>query len=130
MSAQDIGVIIRSALAADPTVAAAVDDRIFPEEAPEEAALPLIVYAVRVANPGEGTAPIWDAVIDVHCYTAEDDQAQALAVGADGVLGGMAGHYSGTWLKPLTLESWQDSRDADNNIWARLLSYSGIVARM
>ncbi len=129
MSAQDVDVIVRTALAADPTITAAVAGRIFPEEAPEDEPLPLIVYGVRLNNAADGNAPIWDAKIDCHCYAEDDDEVQALAVAADTVLAGMAGHSNGTWLKPLTLDGWEPARDADNNLWGRLLSYGGLVVR-
>lgn len=129
MSAQDVGVIIRTALTTDPTVTEVVAGRIFPEEAPEDEPLPLIVYAVRLNKGADGDAPIWDVTVDVHCYTADDDAAQALAVAADAVLSGMTWHSNGTWLKPLTLDGWDEARDADNNLWGRLLSYGGLVVR-
>lgn len=129
MSAQDVDVIVRTALASDPTVASLVDARIYPEEAPENEDLPLIVYGVRVNNPSDGNAPIWDVAVECHCWAEDDTEAEALAAACDTVLAGLTGNSNTTSLRPLTLESWEPARDADNNVWGRLLGYSGLVVR-
>lgn len=129
MSAHDVAVIIHAALVDDAGVAALVGERIYREEAPEGEPLPLIVYGVRVNNPADGNAPMWDVTVECHCWAADDDEAEALAAAADTVLAGFTGHSNGTWLRPLTLSEWQDARDADNNEWGRLLDYSGLLLR-
>jgi hypothetical protein len=129
VSAQDVGAIVRTALAADPTVAAAVAGRIYPEEAPADEPVPLIVYGVRVNNPADGNAPIWDCTVQCHCWAEHDDEADALATACDTVLAGLTGYSNATSLRPLTLDSWEDARDADNNEWGRLLAYGGLVVR-
>jgi hypothetical protein len=119
--------IVRSMLVADPAVAALVADRVYPDESPDGAALPLIVYAARLGDPADGTMPAWRLALDVHCYAADDDTAGSLATAADVVLAGAAGSVDGTYLRPLALDAWQPGRDADLSEWSRLLSYSGIV---
>lgn len=129
MSANDVGAIVWAKLAADATVAAAVATRIYPEEAPDEADLPLIVYQVRLGEQVDGTAPIWPATVDVHVYTHDDDQAQTLAVAVDEALAGSGGYSDGTWLRSLVLNRWEETRDFTDNLWGRLLMYSGMVLR-
>lgn len=129
MSANDAGAIVRNILAADATVAAAVGSRIYPEEAPDEADFPLIVYGVRLAEQVDGTAPIWPARVDVHIYSHVDDQAQSVAVAADAALAGLGGYSNGTWLRGLVLDQWEEARDFTENMWGRLLTYSGMVLR-
>ncbi len=129
MSAQDVGVIVRTALVNDATVAALVAARIYPEEAPENEDLPLIVYGARLNNPADGNAPMWDVTVECHCWGETDDDAEALAAACDTVLAGCTGYSNGTSLRPLTLDGWEPARDADNNVWGRLLNYSGLVVR-
>lgn len=129
MSAQDVGVIVRAALESDAAITALAGTRIYPEEAPENEDLPLIVYGAKVNNPTDGDAPIWECTVECHCWAADDDEADTLAAACDTILSGFSGHSNGTWLRPLTLDDWADARDADNNEWGRLLTYSGLVVR-
>jgi hypothetical protein len=121
----DAGAIIYGLLAADPLVASLVADRIYPEQAPESASLPVVIYSARVGDPSEGNAPIWRLALDVHCYAATDNAAGDLAVACNLVLADRGGQHGATALRPLWLEDWQDARDTELNLWGRLLTYGG-----
>lgn len=129
MSAQNAAVVVRTLLTGNVTVAALVSGRIFPNEAPADSTLPLIVYGVRLLEAVDGSAPVAAATVDVHCYADTDDGAQALAVAADGAIDGKGGTYSGTAVRSLTGESWEDARDAEMQLWGRLLRYGAVVVR-
>lgn len=131
MSANNAAEVVRTMLTSNVTVAALIGGRIYPGEAPAKAALPLIVYGVRLGETVPGSAPVTPAVVDVHCYAATDDSAQALAVAADGVLSApsASGVSSGTKVLGFTQEDWDEARDEDMNIWGRLLRYGAVVVR-
>lgn len=129
MSANNAGVVVRTLLAADATVAGMIGARIYPEEAPEDADLPLIVYGVRLQDAVDGSAPISAAAVDVHCYGATDDASQALAVAADGALAGQSGVAAGTIVSSLVLEDWDEVYDSELAVWGRLMRYGAVVIR-
>lgn len=129
MSANNAGVVVRTLLAADATVAGMIGARIYPEEAPDEANLPLIVYGVRLQEAVDGSAPISSASVDVHCYGATDDASQALAVAADGALAGQSGTSGGTTVYSLVLEDWDEVYDSELAVWGRLMRYGAVVIR-
>ncbi len=129
MSANNAAVVVRALLTGASAVTTLVSARIYPNEAPADADLPLIVYGVRLLEAVDGSAPVAPASVDVHCYAATDDVAQSLAVAADGAVAGKGGTYSGTIVQSLTNERWEDARDAEMAIWGRLLRYSAIVVR-
>ena len=129
MSANYAADIVRSLLTGSTAVTALVGTRIYPDESPDKAALPLIVYGVRLAEQIDGSAPISPGTVDVHCYAATDATALALAVAADTALNGMGGTSSGTRIMSLTQEDWDTARDASVNEWAQLLRYGAVVAR-
>lgn len=129
MSANNAGVVVRTLLAADATVAGLIGARIYPEEAPDEADLPLIVYGVRLQEAVDGSAPISPASVDVHCYGATDDASQALAVAADGALAGRSGTSGGTTVYSLVLEDWDEVYDSELAVWGRLMRYGAVVIR-
>ena len=102
MSANNAGNIVVSLLTGSVAVAALVATRIYPVMKPlDEAALPLIVYGVRLTEQIDGTAPMSIGTVDVHCYAATDDEALALAVAADGALNGMGGANGATRIMSL-----------------------------
>lgn len=82
---------------------------------------------MRLLEAVDGSAPVSPATVDVHCYASTDDAAQSLAVAADGAIEGKGGAYSATIVQALTNESWEDARDADMQLWVRLLRYSAVV---
>lgn len=129
MSANNAAVVVRTLLTGASAVTTLVSTRIYPNEAPADADLPLIVYGVRLLEAVDGSAPVAPATVDVHCYAATDDAAQSLAVAADGAVEGRGGTYSGTIVQALTNESWEDARDAEMQLWGRLLRYSAVVVR-
>lgn len=129
MSANNAGNIVVSLLTGSVAVAALVATRIYPDESPDEAALPLIVYGVRLTEQIDGTAPISIGTVDVHCYAATDDEALALAVAADGALNGMGGANGATRIMSLVQQDWDTARDSAVSEWAQLLRYTGVVVR-
>ncbi len=129
MSANNAAVAVRTLLTGNVTVAGLVAGRIYPNEAPADADRPLIVYAVRLQEAVDGSAPISQASANVHCYAATDDAAQSLAVAADGAMNGKGGISSGTRVNSLVLDDWEDVSDSDMAIYGRLLRYSAIVIR-
>lgn len=129
MSANNAAVVVRTLLTGNVTVAGLVAGRIFPNEAPADADLPLIVYGVRLQEAVDGSAPVAPATVDVHCYASTDDAAQALAVAADGAVEGTGGLYNGTRVHSITGESWEDVRNEEMSLWGRLLRYGAVVVR-
>ena len=129
MSANNAAVAVRTLLTGNVTVAGLVAGRIYPNEAPADADLPLIVYGVRLQEAVDGSAPVAPATVDVHCYASTDDAAQSLAVAADGAIEGRGGMYSGTIVQALTGENWEDVRNAEMELWGRLLRYGAVVVR-
>jgi hypothetical protein len=131
VSANNAAQVVRTLLTGNATVATLIGGRIYPGEAPDKAALPLIVYGVRLLEAAPGSAPVSAAAVDVHCYAATDDAAQALAVAADDVLSASSagGTSSGTRVQGLVQEDWDEVRDTDMNLWGRLLRYSAVVVR-
>ena len=129
MSANNAAVVVRALLTGASAVTTLVSARIYPNEAPADADLPLIVYGVRLLEAVDGSAPVAPASVDVHCYAATDDAAQSLAVAADGAIESRGGVYSGTIVQALTGEAWDEVRDADMQLWGRLLRYSAVVVR-
>lgn len=129
MSANNAELVVRGLLANNATVASLVGGRIYASEAPDTADLPLIVYSVRLQEAVDGSAPVSPATVEVHCYAATDDAAKTLAVAADGAVNGQGGASSGTIVRSLTSESWEEVRDAAMSIWGMLLRYSAVVIR-
>lgn len=123
----DFGAIVHQRLAAWPAVAALVADRIWPEEAPDDAALPLIVYSVSLGEDGEGTAPIRSGTVRVNGWCDDDDQAQELGNQIFASLEGYSGGMATTHVRCLALSNGEDSRDFDLNLWGRLLTFTGQV---
>jgi len=129
VSTNKAGDIVRSLLAGNAGVAAIVGTRIYPDESPDKAALPLIVYGARLAEQIDGTAPVSPATVDVHCYASSDDGALALAEAADAALNGQGGASGTTRILSLVQDDWDTARDSSVSEWAQLLRYSGVVVR-
>jgi len=130
VSANNAAEAVRARLVADSGVAALVGTRVYIDEAPDKAVLPLIVYGVRLQEESDGSAPMSPASIDVNCYAETDDEAKSIADAADNALGSTAGlaHGSTRVLSPV-LEDWDSVRDSDLSMWGRLLRYGAIVVR-
>lgn len=120
---------VRALLAGNVQVATLVGQRIYLDEAPDLAALPLIVYGVRLQETSDGSAPLYPAAIDVNCYAASDDDAAALANAADNAMNVPGGSSGTTRLLSPALEDWDSVRDAKMAIWGRLLRYGAFVVR-
>lgn len=129
MSANNAAEAVRARLVADTAVAALVGTRVFIDEAPDKAALPLIVYGVRLQEESDGSAPMSPASIEIHCYAATDDGAKSLADAADAALATPGLFNSGTRVLAPSLEDWDSVRDAEMAIWGRLLRYGAFVVR-
>jgi hypothetical protein len=130
MSANNAGEIVRTLLTADAAVAHLVGMRVFVDEAPADADLPLIVYGVRLGEDVDGTLTMSPATVDVHCYAAGDDQALALATAADSALNNRGGYNAGTSVIGLLREDWDSVRDTDMALWGQLLRYGAHVVRV
>lgn len=130
MSANNAADAVRALLVADSAVAGLVDTRIYLDEAPNKAQLPLIVYGVRLQEASDGSAPMSPASIDVNCYAETEDEAKSIADAADNALGSTPGLASGSTrvLSPV-LEDWDSVRDTELSMWGRLLRYGAIVIR-
>jgi len=120
---------VRAMLANNAGVAALVGGRIYPDEAPAEADLPLIVYAVRLQEAVDGTAPICQASIDVHCYAESDDDATTLMNAAAAAMETAGGRAQSTQVMWPTLEDWEPVRSAEDALWGRLLRFGATVVR-
>ena len=121
--------IIRARLAAVSSVTTIVATRIYLEEAPDAAPLPLIVYAVRLGESVDGSAIVQPATVQVHGYAESDDTALALGTAISGALEGYGGQSGTTRLAGLTQSSWDEMHSFEDNLWGRLLSFTGMVIR-
>jgi hypothetical protein len=130
VSANKAGEIVRLLLTGNSAVAALVGTRVFVDEAPDDADLPLIVYGVRLAQQIDGSAPLSMATVDVHCYSASDDQALAVATAVDAALNGAGGISGGTSVLCLVQEDWDSVRDSSVSMWGQLLRYGAMVVRV
>lgn len=117
--------IVRTQLAAAPAVTAIVATRIYLEEAPDEAMLPLVVYSVRLGETIDGSALVAPATVQAHGYAEDDDTALALGRALRGALEGFSGQAGTTRLAWLSQTGWDEMHSFDDNIWGRLLSFSG-----
>jgi len=125
----DLSIIIHDRLAADTAVAAIVGTRIHLEESPDDADLPLIVYAVRLGDSIDGSALVAPATVTVHGYASSDDTAQSLGAAINACLEGNGGISGTTRLRSLTLTAWDEARSFEENLWGRLLTFAGTVIR-
>lgn len=124
-----IGAIIYGALAADGTVAGLVGGRIYPEQAPDEADLPLVVYTVKMGETSPGTAPMWPVTVTVNSYAATDAAAETLTAAVQAALDGFDGVDANYLVRALFLSDYGELRDQDVSIWGRLATFTGWVVR-
>ena len=124
-----IGAIIYAALAADATVTGLAGARIYPEEAPDEAALPLVVYTVRAGEEVEGSAIMRNTTVTANCYAESDSDAESVGAAVRDVLEGFDGSDASYLVRGLYLSDYSELRDPDVNIWGRLASFSGWIVR-
>jgi hypothetical protein len=109
------------------TVAALVGTRIYPEQAPDEADLPLIVYTVKTADGVDGDAPVVRCTVTANCYAATDDDADALGAAVRAVLNEYAGAATGVRLHLAPPPDYSEFRDPEIALWGRLLTFSGWI---
>lgn len=124
-----IGGIVYAALTGDATVGALVGTRVYPEQAPDEADLPLIVYGVRVGESVDGSAQMWQCTVTVSCYAATDAGAEALATAVSTVLDGYNGYDASYLARGLLRTDYSEVRDAEFNLWGRLATFQGWIVR-
>jgi hypothetical protein len=123
----DMGKIIYDRLTGNAGVAALVATRVYPDEAPDDADLPLVVYGVQLSDQNDGTAPMKECTITAHGWAASDSTAQSLAEALHAALEGYNGQADTTALRCLTLTAYDEERSFEMNVWGRLLTYSGLV---
>ena len=121
--------IVRGRLAAVPAITTIVDTRIYLEESPDDAPLPLIVYAVRLGATVDGSALVQPATVQVHGYAEDDDTALALGQAITAALEGFGGQSGTTRLASLNQSGWDEMHSFDDNLWGRLLTFEGTVIR-
>jgi hypothetical protein len=124
-----IGGIIYGALVGNATVAALVGTRVYPEEAPDKAAMPFIVYTVGAGEFVDGSAAMWQAAVTISCYAATDSQAETLRAACDAVLEGYNGQDASYLARGLWRTDYSEVRDAEFNLWGRLATYQGWIVR-
>lgn len=124
-----IGAIIYAALAADSTLAALVSTRIYPETAPDEADLPLVVYTVRAGESIEGSAAMRPCTITANCYAESDSDAESVGNAVRDVLDEFDGSDADYLVRGLYLSDYGELRDPDVAIWGRLATFSGWIVR-
>ena len=125
-----IGAIVYQALASSTAVAALVGTRIYPEIAPDEADLPLIVYTVRTAEGLDGSAPMVRCNVTANCYAATDAAAESVGAAVRGVLDGFDGNGTGVQARQLSLSDYSEFRDPEMALWGRLASFSGWIVQI
>ncbi len=82
-----------------------------------------------VAGAVDGTAPICQASIDVHCYAESDDDATTLMNAAAAAMETAGGRAQSTQVMWPTLEDWEPVRSAEDALWGRLLRFGATVVR-
>lgn len=124
-----IGAIIYGALAADSTLAALVASRIYPETAPDEADLPLVVYTIRAGEEVQGSLAMRSTQITANCYAESDSDAESVGQAVRDVLEGFDGSDTDYLVRGVYLSDYSELRDPDVNLWGRLASFSGWIVR-
>jgi hypothetical protein len=125
-----IGAVVYQALASDTGVSALVGTRIYPEVAPDEADLPLIVYTVRTVEGVDGNAPIMRCNVTANCYAATDAAADAVGVAVRAVLDGFDGNGTGVQARQLSLSDYGEFRDPEMALWGRLATFAGWIVQI
>lgn len=124
-----IGAIIYTALATNAPVAALVGTRIYPEEAPADADLPLIVYTVRTAESIDGTAPLLRCNVTANSYAATDATAESLGAAVRAALDGYSANGTGIGVRQLSLSDTNELRDEDMGMWGRMATFAGWIVK-
>lgn len=124
-----IGAIIYQALASNAPVAALVGTRIYPEVAPDEADLPLVVYTVRTAEGLDGSAPMVRCNVTANCYAATDAAAESVGAAVRAVLDGFDGNETGIAVRSLSLSDYSEFRDPEMALWGRLATFAGWIVK-
>ena len=125
-----IGAIVYQALASSTAVSALVGTRIYPEIAPDEADLPLIVYTVRTAEGLDGSAPMVRCNVTANCYAATDAAAESVGAAVRAVLDGFDGNGTGVQARQLSLSDYSEFRDPEMALWGRLASFAGWIVQI
>jgi hypothetical protein len=125
-----IGAIVYQALASSTAVSALVGTRIYPEIAPDEADLPLIVYTVRTAEGLDGSAPMVRCNVTANCYAATDAAAESVGAAVRAVLDGFDGNGTGVQARQLSLSDYSEFRDPEMALWGRLATFSGWIVQI
>lgn len=124
-----IGAIVYVALAADAGVAALAGTRIYPEQAPDEAELPLVVYTVKAGEALDGQIGMWPCTVTANCYATTDAAAEALGVAVRAALDGYDGQDASYLARGLWLSDYGELRDAEMSLWGRLAAFQGWIVR-
>jgi hypothetical protein len=124
-----IGAIVYQALASSTAVSALVGTRIYPEIAPDEADLPLIVYTVRAQDEVAGNAPMTRCTVTANCYAATDVEAESVGAAVRAVLDGFDGNGTGVQVRQLSLSDYSEVRDPEMALWGRLASFTGWIVK-
>lgn len=122
-----IGAIIRTALLADAALTAMVGTRIYPEVAPDEAALPFVVYTIRAGDIADGNAPLRPVTVTANAYGESDAAADAVGQALRGVLDGFDGADAAYLVRALYLSDYGESYDFDLAEWSRAATFGGFV---
>lgn len=124
-----IGTLLYSTLAGNGAVAALVATRIYPEVAPDEADLPLVVFTVRASEPVQGSSAALRCTVTANCYAATDAAAESVGAAVRAALEGLDGSDGAVLLRSLTLTDYTEMRDVDLAEWGRMASFSGWILR-
>lgn len=124
-----IGAIVYAALTADVTVSGLAGARIYPEEAPDDTTLPMVVYTVRSAETVQGTLPMWPCTVTANCYAATDAAAEALGQAVRAALDGFNGQDASYLARGLWLSDYGELRDSEFSLWGRLATFAGWIVR-
>jgi len=120
-------VLVYNRLANTSAVTDVTSTRIYPDQIPQEDALPAITYTMTGQNNAPGTAPIYTATVRVNCFSQNHAQARTLAESADTALHGYSGISSGLHLRRLERVSYDDVYDPELDVWAVSYVYDAIL---
>lgn len=124
-----IGAIIRTALLSSAPLTALVGTRVYPELAPDEAALPFVVYTIRAGDAADGSVPMWPVTVTANAYGESDGQAESVGQAVRAVLDGFNGSDASYLARALWLTDYGEQFDFDLAEWGRMLTFGGFVLR-
>jgi hypothetical protein len=119
---------IRSALLADPAVAALVGARVVPMKLPQKPELPAIVYQ-RISTPGDPPALDGAKVaprirVQLSLWAGTFDEARQLAAAVDARLNGYSGaNGDGTSLRLVWLANLSDDYEPETGLYRVIADY-------